>query len=257
MKIATFNVNGVNGRLPRLLEWLAETRPDVACLQEIKTSDPKFPVAALSQAGYFALWHGQPSHHGVAILARSNALRERRRGLPDGPSDRHARYLEAELGRLVVASVYLPNGNPVPSENFDYKLAWFDRFIDHAADLVASGLPVVLAGDLNVVPTDNDIYNAWAWRFDAVMQPETRAAYRRLLGQGWVDAVRALHPDRRMYSFWVNAAAYQRGAGFRLDFLLVSPTLARRLTDAGVDAEYRVRERPSDHAPVWAVIEFD
>lgn len=255
MNSATFNVNGVNGRLPRLAEWLDEARPDVACLQEIKTSDPKFPELPLRAAGYRAVWHGQPSHHGVAILARAGEVVERRRGLPGDDSDRQARYLEAELGGVIVASVYLPNGNPAPSPKFDYKLAWFDRFIAHVAGLVGGDTPVVLAGDLNVIPTDFDIYNPWAWRFDAVMQPETRAAFGRLLDQGWADAVRTLHPTERMYSFWVNEHAFRRGAGFRLDFLLLSRAAATGLKSAGVDEAHRGREKPSDHAPVWAVID--
>ncbi len=254
MRIATYNVNGVNGRLPRLLEWLDETGPDVACLQEIKTSDPKFPALAIEAAGYRAIWHGQPSHHGVAILARDAAPAEIRRGLPGSEDDREARYLEARVGDLVVASVYLPNGNPQPGRRFDYKLAWFDRLIAHAQGLVDADRPTVLAGDFNVVPTDRDIYNAYLWREDAVMQPESREAYRRLLGQGWVDATRRLHPDERIYTYWVNAAAFRRGAGFRMDFLLLSPDLAARLEATGVDREHRGRDKPSDHAPVWVTL---
>jgi exodeoxyribonuclease-3 len=255
VRIASFNVNGVNGRLPRLLEWLDETRPDVACLQEIKTSDPKFPDGPLRQAGYRAVWHGQRSHHGVAILARDLLPNERRRGLPGDAADGQARYLEADVNGLTIASVYLPNGNPVPSPNFDYKLRWFERFIVYAGLLAASPTPVVLAGDLNVIPTNFDIYNPWAWRFDAVMQPESRAAFGRLLEQGWTDAVRSLHPNERMYSFWVNTAAFHRGAGFRLDFILLNTAAARALVAAGVDASHRGRDKPSDHAPVW--IELD
>lgn len=251
MKIATFNVNGVNGHLGPLLDWLDEARPDVVCLQEIRTSDPKFPVAALRRAGYAAIWHGQPSHHGVAILARGAEPEERRRGLPGDPLDMQARYLEAEVGGLVVSSVYLPNGNPVASPKFDYKLTWFDRFVAHANALLASGVPAVLAGDLNVVPTDFDIYSPWAWRFDAVMQPQSRVAFQKLLAQGWVDAIRTLHPSGRMYSFWVNARAFERGHGFRLDFLLLSPAAASALQASGVDAECRGRLKASDHAPVW------
>jgi exodeoxyribonuclease-3 len=255
MKIATFNVNGVNGRLPRLREWLAESQPDIACLQEIKTSDAKFPADALQKAGYRAIWHGQRSHHGVAILARRSVPAELRRGLPGDDADGQARYLEAEIDGLIVASVYLPNGNPVGSPNFTYKLAWFERFVAYAQTLIDRGGPVVLAGDLNVIPTNFDIYNPWAWRFDAVMQPESRNAFRRLLEQGWVDAVRTLHPNARMYSFWVNALAFQRGAGFRLDFLLLCPLAARALVAAGVDAHCRGRDKPSDHAPVWIELE--
>ena len=251
MKVATFNVNGVKGRLPRLVEWLEETRPDVACLQEIKTGDATFPSEAIEAAGYGAVWHGQPRHHGVAILARGGKPREVRRGLPGDDSDAQARYLEADVFGLRVASVYLPNGNPVPSPNFDYKLAWFERFRAYAPTLLSSGHDVVVAGDLNVVPTNADIYNPWAWRFDAVMQPETRTLYERVLAQGWVDAMRHLHPEERLYTFWVNAEAFARNAGFRMDFLLLAPSLLPRLTRAGVDAAHRGRERPSDHAPAW------
>jgi exodeoxyribonuclease-3 len=251
MKISTFNVNGVNGRLPRLLEWLEETRPDVACLQEIKTSDDRFPNKALESAGYRAVWHGQRAHHGVAILARGELPREVRRGLPGDSLDLQARYLEAEVFGLRVASVYLPNGNPQPGPKFDYKLAWFERLIEHAQTLLEEAKDVVLGGDFNVVPTDKDIYNAWLWQLDAVLQPETRAAYRRLQDQGWIDATRQLHPSERIYTFWVNADAHRRNAGFRMDFLLLSPQLAKRLTRTGVDSEHRAREKPSDHAPVW------
>jgi exodeoxyribonuclease-3 len=251
VKIATFNVNGVKGRLPRLLEWLEETQPDVACLQEIKTGDATFPIAPVEAAGYRAVWHGQRSHHGVAILARGQAPVEVKRGVPGDDADVASRYLEADVGGLRIASVYLPNGNPVPSPNFDYKLAWMDRFIDYAERLMASGAPVVLAGDFNVVPTNIDIYNAGSWRFDAVLQPQTREKWSRLMAQGWVDATRHLHPAERIYSFWVNAAAFQRNAGFRMDLLLLAPSLVPRLQATGVDAAYRGREKASDHAPVW------
>jgi exodeoxyribonuclease-3 len=251
VRIATFNVNGVNGRLPRLLEWLEETRPDVACLQEIKTSDDKFPAAKLAGVGYEAIWHGQRSHHGVAILARGRKPVELRRGLPGDDSDVATRYLEAEIGDLVVSSVYLPNGNPVPSANFDYKLRWMARFEAYAARLLERGRPTVLAGDFNVVPTNNDIYNAGSWRFDAVLQPETRATWQRVMAQGWIDATRARRPKERIYTFWVNHAAWERDAGFRMDFLLLSPDLRARLADDGVDRDHRGREKPSDHAPTW------
>jgi exodeoxyribonuclease III len=254
MKIATYNVNGVNGRLPRLLEWLQETRPDVACLQEIKTGDATFPAKALEAAGYPALVHGQRSHHGVAILARGEPPLERRRGLPGDPGDLQARWLEGRVNGVTIVSLYLPNGNPVPSPNFDYKLAWFERLIAHAQTLIDSGQPVVLAGDFNVVPTDADIYNAWLWREDAVLQPPTRAAWQRLLAQGWIDATRRLHPHERVYTFWVNADAYRRNAGFRMDFLLLSPALADRLRATGVDRAHRGRDKPSDHAPVWIAL---
>jgi exodeoxyribonuclease-3 len=251
VKIATFNVNGVKGRMPRLLEWLAESQPDVACLQEIKTGDATFPHQPIAAAGYEVIWHGQRAHHGVAILSRGDKPQEVRRGLPGDDSDGQARYLEADVHGLRIASVYLPNGNPTGSPNFEYKLAWFERLVAYAQTLIDAGRPVILAGDFNVVPTNADIYNAGTWRFDAVLQPETRALYERLLSQGWVDATRALHPKERIYTFWVNEAAFHRNAGFRMDFLLLSPSLAPRLREAQVDAVHRGREKPSDHAPVW------
>jgi exodeoxyribonuclease-3 len=255
MKVATYNVNGVNGRLPRLLEWLAETSPDIVCLQEIKTDDTKFPAKALEAAGYGAIWHGQRSHHGVAILAKGETPVEVGRGLPGNDADLQARYLEAEVKGLIVASIYLPNGNPQPGPKFDYKLAWFERLIAHAEGLHRSGRSVVLAGDFNVVPTNADIYNAWLWRFDAVLQPESRDAYRRLLSLGWTDATRHLHPNEKVYTFWVNADAFRRNAGFRMDFLLLSPDLVSRLKAAEVDVEFRGREKPSDHAAAWVTLD--
>jgi exodeoxyribonuclease-3 len=256
MKIATFNVNGVKDRMPRLLEWLAEAQPDVACLQEVKTGDATFPHEPIEAAGYHVIWHGMPRHHGVAILARHSAPREVRRGLPGDDTDAQARYLEADVSGLRIASVYLPNGNPVPSPNFDYKLAWFKRLNAHAQTLIASGRDVLLCGDFNVVPTNDDIYNAGAWRFDAVMQPETRTAYAQLLAQGWTDAARHLHPTGRkeLYTFWVDEFAFRRNAGFRMDFLLLSPGLVKRLVACEVDAAHRGREKPSDHAPVWVTL---
>ena len=251
MRVATYNVNGVNGRLPRLLAWLSETSPDIVCLQEIKTSDDRFPAPQLERAGYGAIWHGQRSHHGVAVLAKGEAPRELRRGLPGDESDVETRYLEADVKGLTVASIYLPNGNPQPGPRFSYKLAWFERLIEYAQTLATAQRTVILAGDFNVVPADFDIYNAWVWREDAVMQPETRDAYRRLLEQGWVDATRARYPRDRIYTFWTTAAAFARNAGFRMDFLLLNAEAAARLADTGVDAEYRGREGASDHAPVW------
>ena len=255
MKIATYNVNGVNGRLSRILDWLGETSPDIVCLQELKTDDTKFPVRAFEQAGFGAIWHGQRSHHGVAILAKDETPKELRRGLPGDESDRQARYLEAEVKGLIVASIYLPNGNPQPGPKFDYKLAWFERLLQHAEVLRQSGKASILAGDLNVVPTNFDIYNAWLWRFDAVMQPEARDAFRRLLAQGWIDSARHLYPETKIYTFWVNDRAFQRNAGFRMDFLLLSPNLASRLNEMKVDTEFRGRERASDHAPTWVAID--
>jgi len=254
LRIATWNVNGVNGRLPRLLEWLAQAQPDVACLQELKTDDRKFPAQALEGAGYGAVWHGQRAHHGVAILAKGEVPVERRRGLPGDHADVQARYLEADVKGLTVASIYLPNGNPVPSPNFDYKLRWCERLIAHARTLAALATPVLLAGDLNVVPTDFDIYNAWWWRFDAVLQPEARAAWRMLQDQGWTDAARTLQPEDRMYTYWVNEAAFRQGKGFRLDFLLANRALQPRLARTGVDTTFRTGVKPSDHAPAWIVL---
>ena len=254
MKIATYNVNGVNGRLPRLIEWLQETAPDIVCLQEIKTDDTKFPALALEATGYGAVWHGQRAHHGVAILAKGEKPSETRRGLPGASDDVQTRYLEAHVKGLTVASIYLPNGNPQPGPKFDYKLAWFERLIAHAYAFVKSDRPVALAGDFNVVPTDADIYNAWLWRFDAVMQPATRDAYRRLLAQGWIDSHRHLHPREKIYTFWVNANAFARNAGFRMDFVLLNCAAAAQLQSAGVDSEFRGRERASDHAPTWVTL---
>jgi exodeoxyribonuclease-3 len=254
LKIATYNVNGVNGRLPRLLEWLRETQPDIVCLQELKTDDSKFPAKAIEQAGYGAIWHGQRSHHGVAILAKGETPTELRRGLPGDDTDVATRYLEAEVKGLIVASIYLPNGNPVPSPNYDYKLRWFARLLVYTEPLARSGKPVVLAGDLNVIPTDNDIYNADLWRGDAVMQDTPRQAFRALLAQGWLDAARAMHPKERIYTFWHNRFAFFRKQGMRLDFVLVSKPLVPRLIATGVDAEFNKREKSSDHAPTWVEI---
>ena len=252
MRIATFNVNGVNGRLPRLIEWLEETRPDVACLQELKAPQEKFPAAAIEKAGYGAVWAGQSRWNGVAILARGCEPVETRRALPGDPDDAQARYIEAAVRGVLVGCLYLPNGNPQPGPKFDYKLAWFERLNAYAAELIAGGVPAVLAGDYNVVPTDFDIYNTRSWLKDALLQPESRAAYVRLLAQGWTDAIRHLHPDEPIYTFWdYFRDAWGRNAGLRIDHLLLSPPLAPRLRAAGVDREVRGREGASDHAPTW------
>jgi len=257
MKIATFNVNGINSRLPRLLEWLAESQPDVACLQELKTSDETFPEAALREAGYGAVWHGQKGFNGVAILARGAQPKELRRGLPGDPDDTHSRYLEAEVAGVTIASIYLPNGNPQPGPKFDYKLAWFERLIAHAAALQRHAGPVVLAGDYNVVPTDDvvDIYSAKSWKNDALLQPESRSAWQKLLAQGWTDAIRSLHPDAPIYTYWdYFRQRWERNSGLRIDHLLLNPAAAARLEEAGVDKAVRGREKPSDHAPAWVVL---
>ncbi len=258
MKIATFNVNGITARLPRLLEWLAETSPDVVCLQELKTSDETFPAAALRDAGYSAAWHGQKGFNGVAMLARGDDLVERRRGLPGDPDDTHSRYLEATTHGLVVASIYLPNGNPQPGPKFDYKLAWFDRLAEHAASLVAGAQPVVLAGDYNVVATDEvgDIYSPRSYLNDALLQPATRSAYRRLLEQGWTDSIQHLHPGKPLYTYWdYFRNRFPRDAGLRIDHLLLNAPAAARLESAGVDRFVRARDKPSDHAPAWITLQ--
>jgi exodeoxyribonuclease III len=252
MKIATFNINGITSRLPRLLDWLAKEAPDIACLQELKAPDEGFPIMAIRQAGYGAVWHGQRSWNGVAILARDADPIEIRRGLPGDPDDSHSRYIEAAVGGIVVGCLYLPNGNPQPGPKFDYKLAWFERLIEHASGLFASGQPVVLAGDYNVVPTDFDIYNPKSWRKDALLQPQTRDAYRRLLAQGWTDAIRARHPEEAIYTFWdYFRDHWTRNAGLRIDHLLLNKELATRLVDANVDRWVRGEPRASDHAPTW------
>jgi exodeoxyribonuclease-3 len=255
VKIATYNVNGINARLPVLLRWLADARPDVACLQELKAPQERFPALALREAGYHAIWHGQKGWNGVAILARGQGPVEAARGLPGDPDDVQSRYIEGTAGGARVGCLYLPNGNPAPGPKFDYKLRWFDRLQAHAADLVARPEPVVLAGDYNVIPEELDVYRPQSWVDDALFRPESRAAYRRLLGQGWTDATRHLHPSTRVYTFWeYTRGAWGRNAGLRIDHLLLNPAAARRLAAAGVDRDVRGWDRTSDHAPAW--VEF-
>lgn len=252
MKIATFNINNVNSRLANLLDWLAWSRPDVICLQELKAVDAAFPAAAIRQAGYGAVWVGEARWNGVAILARDADPVLTRRILPGDPADTQSRYIEAAVSGVLVASLYLPNGNPQPGPKFDYKLAWFERLIAHAQDLQASGAPVVLAGDYNVIPTDFDIYNTRSWLKNALLQPEPREAYRRLVGSGWTDALRTLHPHDPCFTFWAYLRqSWPRDAGFRLDHLLLSRALAPRLKAAGVDRDVRGQPNASDHAPAW------
>jgi exodeoxyribonuclease-3 len=252
VKIATYNVNGVNGRLPVLLRWLAEDQPDIVCLQELKAPDEKFPERAIRDLGYDAIWHGQKSWNGVAILSRVGEIHETRRGLPGEPDDSHSRYIEAAVNGILIGGLYLPNGNPRPGQKFDYKLRWFDRLIDHAAGLLASGLPVMLAGDFNVMPTELDVYKPERWLDDALFAPEVRAAYFRLLDQGWIDALRTIHPGEVIYTFFdYFRNAYARNAGLRIDHLLLSAPLASRLVDAQVDRHVRGWEKTSDHAPTW------
>jgi exodeoxyribonuclease-3 len=252
MKIATYNVNGVNGRLPVLLRWLEQTQPDVVCLQELKAPEEKFPSSAIADAGYNAIWHGQKSWNGVAILARGATPHESRRGLPGDPEDLHSRYIEAEIDGIIVGCLYLPNGNPAPGPKFDYKLRWFERLTEHAASLLTLNKPVVLAGDYNVMPTELDVYKPERWVDDALFRPETRAAFQRLMAQGWTDALRALHPGEVIYTFWdYFRNAYNRNAGLRIDHFLLSPQIAGRLVAAEVDREVRGWEKTSDHAPTW------
>jgi len=256
MRVATFNVNGINARLSSLLRWLSETKPSIACLQELKAPQERFPLDAIRAAGYEAIWHGQKSWNGVAILARGSDLVERRRALPGDDEDVHSRYVEAEVHGLIVGCLYLPNGNPAPGPKFSYKLRWLERLQQHAAALLKSGRPVVLAGDYNVIPTDLDVYAPERWRDDALFRPEVRDAYRSLVDQGWTDALRFTHPDEPIYTFWKYFRnAFARDAGLRIDHLLLTPDLAKRLTASGVDSYVRAQERASDHAPAW--IELD
>lgn len=255
LKVATFNVNGINGRLPLLLEWLEDAQPDIVCLQELKAPQGKFPEAAISAAGYGAVWHGQSRWNGVAILSRGSEPVETRRGLDGDSTDEHSRYIEAAVKGILVCCLYLPNGNPAPGPKFDYKLKWFDRLIKHAATLLTINAPVILAGDFNVMPTELDVYKPERWLDDALFRPEVRDAYRRLLDQGWVDAIRERHPDERVYTFWDYLRnAWDRNAGLRLDHLLLSPSLHGRLVDADVDRHVRGRAKASDHAPAWITL---
>jgi len=252
MKIATYNINGVNGHLPVLLRWLRETGPDIVCLQELKAPQEKFPEDAIREAGYHALWHGQKSWNGVAILSRDGLPEEVCRALPGDPEDLHSRYIEAMVGGLTIGCLYLPNGNPAPGPKFDYKLQWFQRLTTHAAGLLASGRPVILTGDYNVMPTELDVYKPESWVDDALFRPETRLAFKTLVGQGWTDAIRKLYPEEKIYTFWdYFRNAFGRNAGLRIDHFLLSPSVAPRLIAAGVDKEVRGWEKSSDHAPVW------
>jgi exodeoxyribonuclease-3 len=257
MRLATYNVNGINGRLANLLAWLAHSAPDIVCLQELKSPDERFPGAPLAAAGYHALWHGQKAWNGVAILARHARPVLVRRGLPGDPEDSHSRYIEATVGPLTVGCLYLPNGNPAPGPKFAYKLRWFERLDAHARQLLAAGTPTVLAGDFNVIPTDLDVYAPERWRDDALFRPEVRDAYARLVAQGWTDALRQLHPGERIYTFWKYFRnAFARDAGLRIDHVLLSPDLAERLSAAGVERDVRAQPKTSDHAPVWVELDL-
>jgi exodeoxyribonuclease-3 len=255
MKIATFNINNVNKRLAKLLAWLAREEPDVVCLQELKAADERFPETAIREAGYGAVWRGQISWNGVAILSKGAAPIVTRTELPGDTGDSQSRYIEAAVRGILVTSIYLPNGNPQPGPKFDYKLAWFERLIAHAADLLRAGVPAVLAGDYNVVPTEADIYPTTSYADNALVQPVSRAAFGRLLAQGWTDAIRTIYPTETIYTFWdYKRDRWRRNAGLRLDHLLLSPPLAPRLLGAGVDKYVRGEEGASDHAPAWIVL---
>lgn len=259
MKIVTYNLNGVRARLPRLLEYLDEQKPAALCLQEIKCDDDAFPIREIREAGYDGVWHGQKGFNGVAILTPAATPPTLRRvGLPGDPDDTHSRYIEAEVQGVTLASIYLPNGNPVGTEKFAYKLAWLERLRIHAQELLAEERPTILAGDFNVIPTDDpdDVFSAKAMASDALSQPESRQALRRILNLGFTDAIRARYPDGAVYTFWdYTAGCWQRDAGFRIDHLLLSAQAADRLRDAGVDKDYRGREKASDHAPTWVEID--
>jgi exodeoxyribonuclease-3 len=252
MKIATYNVNGVNGRLPVLLRWLEENNPDVACLQELKAPPEKFPEQAIKDAGYHAIWHGQKSWNGVAILSRNEPPQEIRRVLPGDPEDLHSRYIEAKVNGVIIGCLYLPNGNPTPGPKFDFKMKWFERLIIHAAELLALDKPVILTGDFNVMPTELDVYKPERWVKDALFLPEVRAAFKTLTEQGWTDAIRKLYPNEVIYTFFdYFRNAYQRNAGLRIDHFLLSPHFNDRLVAAGVNRDVRGWEKSSDHCPVW------
>jgi exodeoxyribonuclease III len=256
MRIATYNVNGINGRLPVLLRWLKETSPDVVCLQELKAPQEKFPLAAIEEAGYEAIWHGQKSWNGVAILSKLGKPKETQRGLPGDDEDVHSRYIEANINDITIGCLYLPNGNPAPGPKFDYKLSWFERLDKYASKLLHSGKPVILTGDYNVMPTEKDVYKPERWVKDALFRPESREAFRKLVDQGWTDAIRKLFPDETIYTFWdYFRDAYGRNAGLRIDHFLLSPKVDKRLLAGGVDREVRGWEKTSDHAPVWIEVE--
>lgn len=255
MKIVTYNINGINGRIGNLLRWLADAKPDVVCLQELKCEDNRFPKRALLEAGYHAIWHGQKSWNGVAILSRYGEIRETRRGLDDDPEDQHSRYIEAFINGVVVGCLYLPNGNPWPGPKFDYKLRWMERLQSHADKLLTFGLPVALVGDYNVMPTELDTYKPVKYLKNALFRPESREAFSRLVDSGWTDAIRKLYPEQRIYTFWDYLRnAYGRNAGLRLDHFLLNDVLKEKLVAAGVDKEIRGWEHSSDHAPVWIIL---
>ncbi len=254
MKIATYNVNGINGRLPVLIRWLKKAKPDIVCLQELKSPDEKFPLKAINDAGYNAIWQGQKSWNGVAILSKFE-IKELRCGLPGDPGDEHSRYIEAIINKMVICCLYLPNGNPYPGPKFDYKLKWFKRLTAHAKKLLTHDVPVILIGDFNVMPTEMDVYKPERWINDALFRKEVRVAFKKLVAQGWTDAIRKLYPKEVIYTFWdYFRNAYARNAGLRIDHFLLSKHFSKRLKNGGVDKEVRGWPKTSDHAPVWIEI---
>jgi exodeoxyribonuclease III len=256
VKIATFNINDINKRLQNLLAWLEKAEPDVVCLQELKAEHQAFPAQALRALGYEAVWQGERSWNGVAILARNVAPVLTRSSLPGNSEDHQSRYIEAAVNGLLVTSIYLPNGNPQPGPKFAYKLAWFARLIAHAAELLAANVPVVLSGDYNVVPTPQDVYPTRSLDNNALIQPESRKAFARLLAQGWTDAMRKLQPNGPLWTFWdYKRERWPKDKGMRLDHFLLSPQLSKCLVGGGVDRWVRGEVNASDHAPVW--IELD
>ena len=255
LRIASYNINGINSRFAVLARWLAEARPDIACLQELKCTDEAFPASALADLGYSAIWHGQQRWNGVAILSRVGEPVETRRALPDDPDRAQSRYIEAAVKGILIGNLYAPNGNPWPGPKFDYKLAWLDRLSAHAADLLGSGVPALLIGDYNVIPSNADVYKPERWKKDALFAPKARDKFADLVGQGWTDALRDLHPDERIYTFWPYwRQSFERDAGIRIDHALLSAPLAERLRAAGVDRGPRGWDKTSDHAPMWVEV---
>ena len=256
LRIASYNINGINSRLQVLTRWLEEFAPDVVGLQELKCTDEAFPREAIEAAGYSAIWHGQKSWNGVALLSRVGAPVETRRALPGDPNPAQSRYIEAAVCGVLVGNMYAPNGNPKPGPKFDYKLEWLDRLLDHGRDLIDSGAPAILIGDYNIIPTEEDVYKPERWLKDALFAPEAREKFRELVGQGWTDALRTLHPDEPMFTFWHYwRNSFERDAGIRIDHALLSPALAKRLKSAGVDRTPRGWEKTSDHGPIWVEVE--
>ncbi|MCH5597527.1 exodeoxyribonuclease III [Niabella ginsengisoli] len=256
MKIATYNINGINGRLPVLLKWLKEAKPDIVCLQELKSVQEKFPIKEIERLGYEAVWNGQKSWNGVAILSKGLPMQIVRDRLPGDRKDIHSRYIEVIVAQMLVGNLYLPNGNPAPGEKFDYKMKWFQRLKKHAKYLLSENVPVILAGDYNVIPTELDVYKPERWRTNALFRQEPRRAYKALIAQGWLDAIRHLHPEQRVYTFWdYFYKSYERNASLRLDHFLLSPQLSYRLSAAGVDSHVRGWKKTSDHAPVWLLLD--